>query len=660
MTVELGHYALILALALAFVQMTVPLWGSLARDPALMRVGRMVAWASFGFVAFSYAALTMAYVNSDFSVFNVVMNSHSAKPLIYKISGVWSNHEGSMMLWVLILVLFAALVAWRGGGMPERLLASVLSVQGAIAFAFILFVVVTSNPFERVFPIPVEGQGLNPVLQDPGLAIHPPLLYLGYVGFSIAYSFAVGALIHGRIDAVFARFVRPWTLLAWLFLTLGISMGSYWAYYELGWGGWWFWDPVENASLMPWLMGTALVHCTVVMEKRDALKVWTILLAILTFSLSLLGAFIVRSGVLTSVHSFASDPTRGVFILGILTFFVGGGLALFAWRAPMLRQGGLFAAVSREGALIVNNLFLAATCAAVLIGTLYPLALEAISGGMISVGPPFFNATAVPLFVILLALLPIGQTLAWKRGNLLGAAQRMMAALGLSILVSLVMLTVVHGGPVAAPLGVGLGTWLILGSVSEIVARSWRRGATFRGLLARAFGLPRAAWGAALAHAGIGVTVIGVAATGWGVENLGVLKPGERIEIGAYSLVLEKSFVRNGQGFREDVARFSVMENGGFVGAVETGKRVHAGRDTPTTEAGILTLGLGQVYASVNDFHADGSVSLKAYWKPLVLLIWLGSVLMATGGGLALIDRRSRIGIVVRSKAAALLAGRPA
>jgi len=660
MTVELGHYALILALALAFVQMTVPLWGSLARDPALMRVGRMAAWASFGFVAFSYAALTMAYVNSDFSLLNVVMNSHSAKPLIYKISGVWSNHEGSMMLWVLILVLFAALVAWRGGGMPERLLASVLSVQGAIAFAFILFVVVTSNPFERVFPIPVEGQGLNPVLQDPGLAIHPPLLYLGYVGFSIAYSFAVGALIHGRIDAVFARFVRPWTLLAWLFLTLGISMGSYWAYYELGWGGWWFWDPVENASLMPWLMGTALVHCTVVMEKRDALKVWTILLAILTFSLSLLGAFIVRSGVLTSVHSFASDPTRGVFILGILTFFVGGGLALFAWRAPMLRQGGLFAAVSREGALIVNNLFLAATCAAVLIGTLYPLALEAISGAAISVGAPFFNATAVPLFVMLLAFLPIGQTLAWKRGNLLGAAQRMMVALGISILVSLVMLSMVHGGPVAAPLGVGLGAWLILGSVSEIVSRSWRRGATLRIFVARAFGLPRAAWGAALAHAGIGVTVIGIAATGWGVENLGVLKPGERIEIGAYSLVLDKSFVRNGQGFREDVARFSVMENGGFVGAVETGKRVHAGRDMPTTEAGILTLGLGQVYASVNDFHADGSVSLKAYWKPLVLLIWLGSVLMAGGGGLALIDRRSRIGIVVRSKAAALLAGRPA
>ena len=660
MTVELGHYALILALALAFVQMTVPLWGSLARDPALMRVGRMAAWASFGFVAFSYAALTMAYVNSDFSVLNVVMNSHSAKPLIYKISGVWSNHEGSMMLWVLILVLFAALVAWRGGGMPERLLASVLSVQGAIAFAFILFVVVTSNPFERVFPVPVEGQGLNPVLQDPGLAIHPPLLYLGYVGFSIAYSFAVGALIHGRIDAVFARFVRPWTLLAWLFLTLGISMGSYWAYYELGWGGWWFWDPVENASLMPWLMGTALVHCTVVMEKRDALKVWTILLAILTFSLSLLGAFIVRSGVLTSVHSFASDPTRGVFILGILTFFVGGGLALFAWRAPMLRQGGLFAAVSREGALIVNNLFLAATCAAVLIGTLYPLALEAISGAAISVGAPFFNATAVPLFVMLLAFLPIGQTLAWKRGNLLGAAQRMMVALGISILVSLVMLSMAHGGPVAAPLGVGLGAWLILGSVSEIVSRSWRRGATLRIFVARAFGLPRAAWGAALAHAGIGVTVIGVAATGWGVENLGVLKPGERIEIGAYSLVLDKSFVRNGQGFREDVARFSVMENGGFVGAVETGKRVHAGRDMPTTEAGILTLGLGQVYASVNDFHADGSVSLKAYWKPLVLLIWLGSLLMAAGGGLALIDRRSRIGIVVRSKAAALLAGRPA
>ena len=438
MSVELGHFALIMAFATALIQTLLPMWGAVARDPALAGMARYSAFVTFGLVLIAYLALTMAYIGSDFSVANVAMNSHSTKPLIYKISGVWSNHEGSMLLWVMILVLFAALVALRGGGMPERLLASVLSVQGAIACAFLLFIILTSNPFARLSDVPFDGQGLNPILEDPGLAIHPPMLYLGYVGFSIAFSFAVGALVHGRIDAVWARFVRPWTLLAWIFLTLGIAMGSYWAYYELGWGGWWFWDPVENASLMPWLMGTALLHSTVVMEKRDALKVWTILLSILTFSLSLLGTFLVRSGVITSVHSFASDPARGIFILGILTLFIGGGLALFAWRAPSLKQGGLFAPISREGALVVNNLFLATSAVAVLVGTLYPLVLETLNGSKISVGAPYFNLTAVPLFVCLLILVPFGQSLAWKRGDLVGVGQRLLAAFGLAIVAMMV------------------------------------------------------------------------------------------------------------------------------------------------------------------------------------------------------------------------------
>src|SRR5215208_6633315 len=387
-----------------------PLWGARANDPVLMGVAEPAALSVFACVALAFAALTASYTASDFSVLNVVENSHSAKPFIYKLSGVWGNHQGSMLLWILILSLFGGVVALARDAVPARLRANTLAVQGAITVAFLLFILVASNPFARVEPPPFEGQDLNPVLQDLGLAIHPPLLYVGYVGFSIIFAFAMAALIDGRIAA------------AWIFLTLGIAMVSYWAYYELGWGGWWFWDPVENASFMPWLAGTAFLHSVVVMEKRDALKVWTILLAILTFSLSLLGTFLVRSGVLTSVHAFAVDPTRGVFILAILILFIGGSLALFAWRAPMLRQGGLFAPVSREGALVVNNLFLATGCATVFLGTLYPLALEALTGDKISVGAPFFNLTVVPIVVPLLLLAPLGQTLAWKRGDLLGAA----------------------------------------------------------------------------------------------------------------------------------------------------------------------------------------------------------------------------------------------
>ncbi|MBW8617964.1 MAG: heme lyase CcmF/NrfE family subunit [Hyphomicrobiales bacterium] len=661
MIIELGHYALILAVMTTFVQCVFPLWGAIRQDPWLQSMARISAFVTFALVVLSYAALTYAYLSSDFSVANVVLNSHSTKPLIYKISGVWSNHEGSMMLWVLILVFFAALVAFRSDGMPERLLASVLSVQGAIAFAFLIFIVLTSNPFLRVGDPPADGQGLNPILADPGLAIHPPLLYLGYVGFSVAFSFAIGALIHGRIDAIWARFVRPWTLLAWIFLTLGISMGSYWAYYELGWGGWWFWDPVENASLMPWLMGTALLHSTIVMEKRDALKVWTILLSILTFSLSLLGTFLVRSGVITSVHSFASDPGRGLFILGILVVFIGGGLLLFALRASSLKQGGLFAPVSREGALVLNNLFLAASTVAVLVGTLYPLVLETFSGAKISVGAPYFNLTAVPLFIILLVLVPFGQSLAWKRGDLLGVMQRLLFAFGFSILAALIIFAFTTGGPVMAPVGIGLGLWMILGSATDIFIRIWPRRFDISHIFARAWGLPRSAWGTALAHAGLGISVIGIAATAWGVEHISLTKAGEKIIVGPYNVALETSFKRSGQGFREEGARFLITRDDQSLGALETSKRVHAGREMPTTEAGIETFGFGQLYASLNEILPDGRVSVHLYWKPLVTLIWGGSLLMALGGALSLSDRRVRITAAERvSRATGKSRGAPA
>src|SRR6267154_335931 len=486
---ELGHFALVLAL----VQATVPVFGARRNDSLLMGVAGTTAIGQFCFVALSFAALTACYVQSDFSVVTVFENSHSAMPLIYKITSAWGNHEGSMLLWVLILALFGAMVAVFGGNLPDRLRANVLGVQSWIAVAFDLFILLTSNPFLRLPEAPLEGRDLNPLLQDLGLAIHPPMLYLGYVGFSITFSFAIAALIDGRVDAAWARWVRPWALLAWTFLTLGIAMGSYWAYYTLGWGGWWFWDPVENASLMPWIAGTALLHSAVVMEKRNALKVWTILLAILAFSLSLIGTFLVRSGVLTSVHTFASDPTRGIFILAILTLFIGGALALFAWRAPMLKQGGLFAPVSREGALVLNNLFLVTACATVFIGTLYPLALEALTGKMLSVGAPFFNWTFAPLFIPLMLAVPFGPLMAWKRGDLLGVAQRLIGAAAIA-LIGIAVTFVLEGKPLLAPFGVGVALFVITGAVTDICERIGLLRTPLATVLRRAAGLPRSAW----------------------------------------------------------------------------------------------------------------------------------------------------------------------
>ena len=643
MITEIGHYALVLALALALVQSVVPLWGVRSGDAALMATARPVAVMQFVLIAVAFGALTHAYLVSDFSLLNVVENSHSAKPLIYKFSGVWGNHEGSMLLWVLILALFGAMVALTARSMPSDLAAAVLAVQAWIGAAFLLFILMTSNPFLRLAQPPIEGNDLNPILQDPGLAIHPPLLYLGYVGFSITFSFAAAALICGRIDAAWARFVRPWSLLAWSFLTLGIAMGSYWAYYTLGWGGFWFWDPVENASLMPWLAGTALLHTTAVMEKRDALKVWTIFLSILAFSLSLLGTFLVRSGVLTSVHAFANDPARGVFILAILIVFIGGSLLLFAWRATSLRQGGLFAPVSREGALVLNNLLLTTCCATVFVGTLYPLALEALTGEKISVGAPFFNLTFGPLFVPLILIMPIGQMLAWKRGDLLGAAQRLMLAAGLGFAAAL-FFAALQGGPVHSAAGVGLAIWLIVGSFVEIWGRIVGRGVSLRTGLARALGLPRSAWGTAFAHAGLGATLFGLAATGWGVERVQSVRVGDAIPVGPYELRVESIAPQQGPNFEATVAHMLIRSGGVTVATI------YPARQMPTTEAGIATLHFGQVYVSLSEKNADGSLDARFYWKPYVSLIWIGALLMAFGGALSLSDRRLRIGVARRAR----------
>src|SRR6201982_1340825 len=491
MIAEAGHYALVLALALALIQSTIPILGARWRDVALMNVARSTALAQLVFVLSSFAALVTLHVTSDFSVVNVFENSHSLKPMIYKITGVWGNHEGSMLLWVSILALFGGLVAAFGNTLPLSLRAHVLAVQAWIASAFYLFILMTSNPFLRIVNPPIGGRDLNPGLPDLGLPVHPPMLYLGYVGFSISFSFAIAALLEGRIDAAWARWGRPWTLMAWIFLTLGIAMGSYWAYYELGWGGWWFWDPVENASLMPWLAGTALLHSALVMEKRNALKVWTILLSILTFSLSLLGTFLVRSGVLTSVHAFASDPTRGVFILLILCIFIGGSLSLFAGRASSLKKGGLFAPISREDALVLNNLLLTTACATVFVGTLYPLALEVLTGEKISVGAPFFNLTFGPLFIPLMIAVPFGPLLAWKRGDLVAAAQRLVAAgVGALIAVAVVWAWTL-GGSTLAPLAIGLAAFVIVGALHDLAARPGLFRTPFATAMQRARGLRR-------------------------------------------------------------------------------------------------------------------------------------------------------------------------
>jgi cytochrome c-type biogenesis protein CcmF len=653
MIIELGHFAVLLALVVALVQMVLPAWGARVGDARLMQVAEPAALAQFALLAIAFLALTYAYITSDFSVENVWTNSHSDKPLLYRISGVWGNHEGSMLLWVLILALFGAAVAVFGGNLPATLRANVLAVQAGIGVAFLAFIAFASNPFSRI-PLQPEGRGLNPVLQDPALAFHPPFLYAGYVGLSVAFAFAVAALIEGRIDAAWARWVRPWTLAAWICLTLGIAMGSWWAYYELGWGGWWFWDPVENASFMPWLAATALLHSALVMEKREALKVWTILLAILAFSLSLVGTFLVRSGILTSVHAFAVDPRRGVFILAILVVLIGGALALYAWRAPQLRQGGLFAPLSREGALVLNNVLLTVACATVFVGTLYPLALESVTGDKISVGPPYFNSTFGPLMIPLLLAMPLGPFLAWKRGDLLGAMQRLWAAAVIALVALTLTLALYWRGPWLAPFGIALGVWVMAGALGEWAVRVKLFAAPAKESLYRALGLPRSAYGGMLAHAGVGIAVVGmIATTAWQSEAVLAMKPGDRGEVAGYAFNFRGARPPSqGPNYQEQTALLTITRGRTQVAELRPSKRLY---DTPrqtTTEAAIHVSWAGDLYAVLGDELADGGFVVRVYFNPLVRLIWLGAIVMAVGGVLSLSDRRLRIGAPRRARRA--------
>ncbi len=655
MIVELGHFALILAFAVAIVQTVVPLVGAQKGWPGWMAVAEPAATVQFLLVAFSFAALTYAFVTSDFSLQLVTLNSHTAKPLIYKISGVWGNHEGSLLLWVLILALFGACAAWFGGNLPPGLRARVLAVQAAVGVAFLAFILFTSNPFLRLALPPMDGQDLNPLLQDPGLAFHPPFLYLGYVGLSMSFSFAVAALIEGRVDAAWGRWVRPWTLAAWIFLTIGIALGSWWAYYELGWGGFWFWDPVENASFMPWLIAAALLHSAIVVEKREALKAWTILLAIMAFGFSLVGAFIVRSGVLTSVHAFANDPERGVFILLILAVFVGGALTLFAMRAPAMEAKGVFSTVSRETGIVANNILLTVSCFVVFVGTIWPLLAEMAFDRKLSVGPPFFNAAFSPFVIAIALILPVAALLPWKRAQLGRAVRPLGGALALTLALALLVWAVQTGRSALGPVGLALGLWVVLGAAVDLWSRAGRGGLGQR--LGRLTRLPRADWGKATAHAGLGITIFAVAAlTAWESEDIRVAREGERFEVAGYGIEFRAVREVEGPNYSSTMAEFHVFRGDREVAALFPEKRVYPVAQMPTTEAAIDNGFLRDVYLVIGDPQEGGGWAVRTYIKPFANWIWGGSIIMALGGLLSLSDRRYRVAAGARKAPAGVVA----
>ncbi|WP_037309224.1 heme lyase CcmF/NrfE family subunit [Ruegeria halocynthiae] len=639
MITELGHFALILAFLVAIAQSVVPLVGAAKRWTGWMAFAETAAIAQFLLVAFSFGALVWAFITSDFSLRVVVENSHSAKPMLYKISGTWGNHEGSMLLWVLIVALFGATAAFFGGGLPPTLKARVLAVQAAIGVAFFAFILFTSNPFDRLIVAPFDGRDLNPLLQDPGLAFHPPFLYLGYVGLSMAFSFAVAALIEGRVDAAWGRWVRPWTLAAWIFLTIGIALGSWWAYYELGWGGFWFWDPVENASFMPWLLAAALLHSAIVVEKREALKSWTILLAIIAFGFSLIGTFIVRSGLLTSVHAFANDPERGVFILIILVVFIGGALTLFAARAQAMEAKGVFGMVSRESALLLNNILLAVSCFVVFFGTLWPMVAEMAFDRKLSVGAPFFNSAFTPFMIALGIVLPVGAMLPWKRGKLGKAAYSLRYAFVLAVALALLVWVMQSGRSALGPVGLFLGAWVTFGAAVDLWGRTGRKGS-----FGRLFRLPRADWGKAVAHTGMGVTMFAIAGlTAWEVEDIRVAQPGQPFTVGQFTLTLDG--VRNVQGpnYFSTMADVRIEADGQPVATLHPEKRNYPVARMPTTEAAIDYRLLRDLYVVIGDQQDDGGWVMRTYIKPLANWIWGGCILMALGGLLSLSDRRFRV-----------------
>jgi len=651
MITELGHFAVILAFALSLVQMTVPMIGASKNWASWMQLADITALLQFVFVFIAFGALTWAFATSDFSVLLVAENSNSLQPMLYKITGVWGNHEGSMLLWIFILAIYGALVALLGRNLPAALKARVLAVQAMISSAFLGFLIFTSNPFLRLANPPLDGNDLNPLLQDPGLAFHPPFLYMGYVGLSMSFSFAVAALIEGRVDAAWARWVRPWTLLAWVTLSIGIGLGSWWAYYELGWGGFWFWDPVENASFMPWLVAAALLHSAIVVEKRDTLKAWTVLLAILAFSFSLIGTFIVRSGVITSVHAFANDPERGVFILGILTVAIGGALTLFAFRASSLKSNTVFSFVSRESGLVLNNLLLAVASAVVFAGTIWPLVAEMTTGRKLSVGAPFFELAFTPFMVVLAIFLPIGSLLAWKRANLGKSIQTLRSAMILASAVGILIWSRDTGGRMLAPVGLALATWIVAGAVIDLLSRARFGKVPFPQTLRRLRNLPRSDWGKAFAHAGFGLTIFGIAAvTAWEVEDIRVINIGDRYAVGNYEFQLNAVNRAQGENYKADIGNVTAYKNGRVVAELKPEKRFYQVQRMPTTEAAIDTTLARDLYVVLGDRQEDGSWAMRTYIKPFTVWMWIGVLVMAIGGILSMSDRRYRVASTARRK----------
>jgi cytochrome c-type biogenesis protein CcmF len=638
---ELGHFSLILAFVLALVQAIVPLVGARRNSMALMAVGRPAAQGQFFFIVFSYVCLTWAFVTSDFSVQLAASNSHVETPLMYKITGVWGNHEGSLLLWAMSLSLWTVAVTVFSRHLPDAFLARVLGVLGMVSAGFISFTLVTSNPFERLLPGVGEGRDLNPLLQDPGMIIHPPLLYMGYVGFSVAFAFAIAALMSGRLDAAWARWSRPWTTVAWVFLTAGIAVGSGWAYYELGWGGWWFWDPVENASFMPWLLGTALIHSLAVTEKRGAFRSWTVLLAIGAFSLSLLGTFLVRSGVITSVHAFATDPKRGLYILALLVIVIGCSLLLYAMRAPRLAGGGSFSFVSRETALLGNNVLLTVASASVLLGTLYPLFLDALNLGKISVGPPYFEAVFVPLMTPVVVLMMFGPFLRWKDDDLTAAVRTVAPAFIASVLIGLGTAWAVDHVTWRTVLGLSLSAWVVLASIQLLVGRLKERAGASAGSRLRS--ITASWWGMWLAHLGVGIFIIGVTLVGSLDQNLDVkMKEGQRAELAGYTFLFRGAVDADGPNYDAARGMIELSRDGRALGTLTPEKRVYRAQGMPMTEAALDIGVFRDVYVSLGEQLPDGAWIVSLYYKPFISWIWMGCILMALGGVCAASDRRYR------------------
>jgi cytochrome c-type biogenesis protein CcmF len=644
---ELGHFCLALAVALAFAQGVIGLFAPGLRDRRAMRAAPALALSHFLAISAAFAALIYAGIVSDFTVENVANFSSSQVPLIYRITGTWGNHDGSMLLWCFILSLCGTTVAVFGYNLPASLRARVLGVLGLVSGGFLLFTLCVSNPFTRIWPPPLQGAGVNPILQDPGLAFHPPVLYTGYVGFSVAFAFAIAALIEGRIDAAWGRWVRPWALVSWCFLTGGITLGSWWSYYTLGWGGFWFWDPVENAALLPWLTGTALLHCAIVVEKREALKAWTVLLAIATFSLSLSGTFLVRSGILNSVHSFAAAPNQGLFILALLGITVGGSLLLFAVRAPVLAATGIFAPLSRESALVLNNIFLCSITAVVFVGTLYPPFADLLFGIQLSVGAPFFDQTVLPMTAPLIIAMAVGPLLPWKRAALGPALQRLWLSAGVALIVFLAVTADRH---VIAALGLAGGIWVVLSALSDLGDRLRLFRAPLGTSAARLAALPRAAIGATLGHIGFGVTVLGIAGMTLATQKVIVLQPGQSTELGGYTWTLDGLRSAPGPNFTRKIADVTVSDDGHAFLTLHPSRRFFAAQHTITNDAAIHTNGFQDLYAVFAGEPKTGGAELRLNRHPLAPEIWFGGLIMAIGGGISLSDRRLRVGAPSRKK----------